>query len=106
MHISLKTKDLRLTSVQANAILGKAVVKRRGVKPMVTKATKHVDADAWQTVDEAAAYVKTHPATIRRAIWRGELRHARVGSRAIRLRRAWIDSWLEKRGEPVEVGAR
>ena len=64
---------------------------------------KQTDPDPWWTVYEAAEHIRAHHATIRRAIWRGELRHARIGAKAIRVRRSWVDEWLCKCGEPVEV---
>jgi excisionase family DNA binding protein len=51
---------------------------------------------AWLTVAEAAAYAGVGKATIYEACLQDALRHARVnGRRAIRLRPAWIDAWLE-----------
>jgi excisionase family DNA binding protein len=67
------------------------------------KAKQTIDADEWKTLDEGAEYVKAHPATLRRAIYRGDLRHARIGNKCIRLRKSWLDAWLEKCATPVEV---
>ena len=51
----------------------------------------------WLTVAEGAAYSGVSRDTIYTACERSELRHARVGGRrAIRLRREWIDAWLEQ----------
>ena len=51
----------------------------------------------WLTVKEAADYASLSADTIYTACERGELRHARVsGRRTIRLRREWIDAWLER----------
>jgi excisionase family DNA binding protein len=52
---------------------------------------------AWLTVAEAAEYAGVSRDTIYTACERRELSHARVGGRrAIRLKTAWIDSWLER----------
>ena len=51
----------------------------------------------WLTVAEGAEYSGVSRDTIYTACERGELRHARIGGlRAIRLRSAWIDEWIEK----------
>ena len=51
----------------------------------------------WLTGREAADYANLSADTIYTACERGELRHARVsGRRTIRLRREWIDAWLER----------
>ena len=65
-----------------------------------------VGVSPWLTVVDAAHYAKMKPDTIYSAIERGELRHVRVGGRrAIRLRGAWVDEWLERHAvggvEPV-----
>jgi excisionase family DNA binding protein len=58
----------------------------------------------WLTVAEAAEYAGVSRDTMYTACERGELQHARVGGRrAIRVKPAWIDAWLERhtRGVPV-----
>jgi excisionase family DNA binding protein len=58
----------------------------------------------WLRLEQAAKLAQVHPATLRREIARGRLRHARVGGRkAIRIRPEWIDAWLEEGGTPIEV---
>jgi excisionase family DNA binding protein len=53
-------------------------------------------ADDWLTVAEAADYARLGRDTIYTACERSELQHARVGGRrAIRLRRVWLDEWLQ-----------
>ena len=50
----------------------------------------------WLTVAECAEYAGVSRDTIYTACARRELAHARLaGRRAIRLRREWIDGWLE-----------
>jgi len=51
----------------------------------------------WLTVADAAEHAGVSRDTIYTACERRELRHARVGGRrAIRLKAAWIDAWLEQ----------
>jgi len=51
----------------------------------------------WLNVTEGAEYAGVSRDTIYTACERGELRHARIsGRRAIRLKPAWIDEWIEK----------
>ena len=51
----------------------------------------------WLTVAEGAEYAGVSRDTIYTACERGELHHARIGGRrAIRLKPAWIDEWLER----------
>ena len=63
----------------------------------------------WLNVSEAAEYANLSRDTIYTACERGELRSARVsGRRAIRIRPAWIDAWLERHvvhPAPVKAGA-
>jgi excisionase family DNA binding protein len=59
----------------------------------------------WFTVAEGAEYSGVSRDTIYTACERGELRHARVGGRrAIRLKPAWIDAWLERHARGPEGG--
>jgi excisionase family DNA binding protein len=60
-------------------------------------------ADAcWLTLEQGAARVRLHVATLRREIQSGRLRHARVGGRkAIRLRPEWLDAWPEADSTPI-----
>jgi excisionase family DNA binding protein len=71
-----------------------------------TSASPHVqtDSDPWLTLREGAEHVKANEATLRREIRRGRLRHARIGGRkCIRVRRSWLDEWLEQTSTPAEV---
>lgn len=53
--------------------------------------------NVWLNVPQGAEYAGLSRDTIYTACERGELRHARVGGRrAIRLRREWIDAWIEQ----------
>jgi excisionase family DNA binding protein len=57
----------------------------------------------WLTVGEGAEYANVSRDTIYTACERGELRSARIsGRRAIRLRPAWIDAWLERHAPDVQ----
>jgi excisionase family DNA binding protein len=61
-------------------------------------------ADPWLTIHEAAAETKTSTATLRRACKLRRLRHARVsGRKVIRIRRSWLDQWMEESAMPVEA---
>ena len=54
------------------------------------------DQPAWMTIGEAARYARCGSKTLYREVRRGSLKAARVGGRrAIRVRREWLDRWLE-----------
>jgi excisionase family DNA binding protein len=54
----------------------------------------------WLNVAEGAEYAGVSRDTIYTGCERRELRHARVaGRRAIRLKREWIDAWLEQHAQ-------
>jgi excisionase family DNA binding protein len=58
----------------------------------------------WMTVGQAAARAQLHPATLRRAIKAGRLRHARVNqTKAIRILPEWVDAYLLGVSTPIEV---
>jgi excisionase family DNA binding protein len=60
----------------------------------------------WLTVREATHIAKCGPKTLRREIAAGRLRAARIGGRRdIRIHRDWIDEWLLRCAEPIEVAA-
>jgi len=51
----------------------------------------------WLTVADGAEYCAVSRDTIYAACERREIRHARIsGRRSIRLKREWIDAWLER----------
>mgnify|MGYP003577912010 CR=1 FL=1 len=57
----------------------------------------------WFNVSEAAEYAGVSRDTIYTACEQGELRSARVsGRRAIRIRPAWIDAWLQRHPPDVQ----
>ena len=61
----------------------------------------------WLTVAEAAEYSGVSRDTIYTACERRELRHARVfGRRAIRVKPAWLDEWLERHVSKVQPSGR
>jgi excisionase family DNA binding protein len=52
---------------------------------------------AWMTVREASRYARCGPKTLYREIHQGRLRAARIGGRReFRVRREWLDTWLEE----------
>ena len=58
----------------------------------------------WLTVAEGAEYAGVSRDTIYKACERRELAHARLaGRRAIRLRREWIDGWIEQHTRGVHT---
>jgi len=60
----------------------------------------------WLTVAEAAEYAGVSRDTIYTACERREIHHVRVGGRrAIRLKAAWIDEWLERHARSVPHAA-
>lgn len=59
----------------------------------------------WLTVAEVAAVARCGARLVYREITAGRLRAARVGGRkALRIRRDWVDAWLEACATPIEVG--
>jgi excisionase family DNA binding protein len=77
------------------------VQKRTPAHPLVSVGA---DSDPWLTLQQAAAIVQIHEATLRREIHCRRLRSARIGGRkSIRLRRSWLDAWLEASATPVEM---
>ena len=56
-------------------------------------------ADPWLTLQEAATEVRLSPETLRLANQRGQLRAIKVNGGRYRLRRSWVDAWLE--GDPA-----
>ena len=60
----------------------------------------------WLTVAEGAEYAGVSRDTIYTACERRELAHARLaGRRAIRLRREWIDGWIEQHTRGVHTSS-
>ena len=63
-------------------------------KPAMIKAALP---SAWMTPQDAADYLKVSATTIYRACQSQGLRYVKVGHSTIRLRRDWIDEWLDER---------
>ena len=57
------------------------------------------DGPEWLTPREVAEYLQTGVDLIYDACAAGGLKHARLGHRTIRLRRAWVDDWVESRAK-------
>jgi hypothetical protein len=68
-------------------------------------ATTEHDSSPWIDAAEGARHAgNVSTKAIYLACRSGALRHARIGGRRqIRLRREWIDAWLEATSTPVEV---
>jgi excisionase family DNA binding protein len=54
---------------------------------------------AWMTPRQAATYLGVGVNTIYDACTAGGLKHVKLGHRTIRLRRAWVDAWVERLAE-------
>jgi excisionase family DNA binding protein len=52
---------------------------------------------AWMTPRQAADYLGVGIDTIYDACAAGGMKHVKLGHRTIRLRREWIDRWVERR---------
>jgi excisionase family DNA binding protein len=50
----------------------------------------------WITPREAALYLGVHVETIYDACAAGGLKHSRLGRRTIRLKREWLDAWVNE----------
>lgn len=59
--------------------------------------------DVWLDVRGCAKRALCHEATIRRLIRAGRLRHARIGTKNIRIRASWLDAAIEACATPTEV---
>lgn len=71
--------------------------------PVAVGAAPLTQRSPWLTVSEGATYAKVSRGVIYAECRAGRLRHARVGGRRdIRLRREWLDAWLEA-SAPQEV---
>jgi excisionase family DNA binding protein len=59
----------------------------------------------WLVIEEARKIAKVGPKLLYREIKSGRLRAARLGGRsgAIRIHRTWLDEWLERASEPIEI---
>lgn len=58
----------------------------------------------WLTVQQARQVAQCGAKVIYREVKAGRLRAARIGNRRdLRIRREWIDTWLEASATPVEV---
>lgn len=56
---------------------------------------------SWLTPRQAAAYLGVGVDTIYEACAAADLKHVKLGYRTIRLRREWIDLWVEKHATPA-----
>lgn len=63
-----------------------------------------VAASPWLTIDQAAAIAQCGRKLLYREVKAGRLRAARIGNRRdIRVHREWIDEWLIRCAQPVEI---
>jgi excisionase family DNA binding protein len=56
--------------------------------------TERPEADPWLTYAQAAEHVGANHQTIRRAVRLGQLPVSRVSKRLVRIRRSWLDAWM------------
>ena len=64
----------------------------------------HTDGSPWRTAKQAAGRAKVGLKLIYYEVKAGRLRAARVGGRReLRFLDEWVDEWLERTAEPVEV---
>ena len=68
------------------------------MKPQAAVASR--EDVVWMTPCEAAAYLHVGVDTIYDACAAGKLKHTKLGYRTIRLKRCWIDEWVESHAEP------
>ena len=68
----------------------------------VAGSTAHIHGPEWLTPREVAEYLQTGVDLIYDACAAGGLKHAKLGHRTIRLRRAWVDDWVESRAKQFE----
>lgn len=57
--------------------------------------TGEQEQDPWLTYEQAAQIVGLHINTIRRAVRKGELQVVRRSHTIVRMRRSWVDAWLQ-----------
>jgi excisionase family DNA binding protein len=61
--------------------------------------TPSMPEEAWITIAEAAAMLRLHPETIRRAVRAKELKAVRFGYRTVRIARVDLEAWLKSKAE-------
>jgi len=64
--------------------------------PKIRQIERHPDSP-WMSVKEAAAYLGVSVYTIYDACKLRGLKHAKLGHSTIRLRREWLNQWMETR---------
>jgi excisionase family DNA binding protein len=69
---------------------------------MAPKSTVRIHNPEWLTPRKVAEYLQTGVDLIYDACAEGGLKHAKLGHRTIRLRRAWVDNWVESRAKKFE----
>ena len=69
----------------------------RKKRVMARAPVSKTSSEQWLTIREAADYLAVGVDFIYDACAMGGLKHARLGHRTIRLRRQWIDDWVEAR---------
>ncbi len=55
------------------------------------------EADPWLTYQQAASVIGMSPQTLRVAASKGELEVKRLSRKTVRIRRSWLDAWIERR---------
>ena len=67
------------------------------LKSAASKAAKNNP--EWLTLQDVAEYLQTGVDMIYDACAMGGLKHARLGHRTIRVRRDWVDAWVESKAD-------
>lgn len=55
----------------------------------------------WMTPKEAAEYLRVNVETIYDSCTSAGLKHSRLGRRTIRLKREWLDEWVESHAKQM-----
>lgn len=63
--------------------------------------TGEQEQDPWLTYEQAAQIVGVHKNTLRAAVRRGDLQVSRISHTIVRMRRSWLDAWIDTQSRRV-----